>query len=577
MDNIKWILKFIHEIKYTYLLAIVLSVLESLSFISSITLQQQLIDNVFIPRNFENLNLLLFLFGVSFVSYAILFTITPHIYHKNIIKLRVILSEKLLNHINNISFQELQNQRTAKFVQNLTYDSDYIVLMVANNIPRGLQQITNIIVLSYLIGTASIKLLIVLFLISALNYWITTNFGKELKNITSKIQSEKSNLLIFTEERISATREVIAFNRKDKEKHDYDKLFQKYLNAIISETKIQNKVIVSSESLKWTINLLCLGYCGYLVLEGYLALGLFIIIYQFTSQLMNSFQMVAQFAINLKGGIAYIERIEELLTFPIIKDGEIELKDKVQNLSLININFSYCNSSHEVLKNLNIHFPINKKIAIVGKSGSGKSTISKLLVRFIEPIEGGINVNNIPLQEIKRDVWSKKVGIIFQDPYFIPDTVRNNITFGEDNVSDETILNACKKACIHDFIQSLPRGYDTLIGDRGINLSGGERQRLAIARALILNPDILILDEATSALDFRTERKIQEYIDRTRKNKTTIIIAHRLSTIKNADIIYVIKNGEVVELGTNNQLIEKKGEYFKMVEEEIESHLEIYS
>lgn len=571
MDKIKWVLKCINEIKYTYLLAIVLSVLESLAFILSITLQQQLIDDVFIPRKFENLSLLLILFAASFVIYAILFTVTPHVYHKNVIKLRAALSKKILDHINNMPFQELQNQRTAKFVQNLTEDSNYIVFMIANNIPRGLQQINNVIVLGCLIGLASIKLLILLFLISVFYYLVTALFGKKIKNTTKQIQSEKSNLLVFTEEHISATREVIAFNRIAKEKKDYNRLFEKYLNAVNSETKIQNNLMIWSESLKWIINLLCLGYAGYLVLKGFLALGMFIVIYQFTSQFMNSFQMIAKFVINLKGSVAYIERIEDLLSFPKVKDGMVALKskDEVQSLSLTNIKFSYSSSSREVLKKVNINFPINKKIAIVGKSGSGKSTISKLLVRFIEPSSGEIYVNNILLHEIKRDDWSKKIGIIFQEPYFFPDTIRNNITFGECNVSDEIILNACKKACIHDFIQSLPNGYDTLIGDRGINLSGGERQRLAIARALILNPDILIMDEATSALDFQTERKIQESIDTARRNKTTIIIAHRLSTIKDADIIYVLNQGEVAEVGTHDQLIQKKGEYFKMVEVEL--------
>ncbi|WP_238403008.1 ABC transporter ATP-binding protein [Paenibacillus mesophilus] len=192
-------------------------------------------------------------------------------------------------------------------------------------------------------------------------------------------------------------------------------------------------------------------------------------------------------------------------------------------------------------------------MAFVGASGSGKSTIAQLLVRLYEPTGGRLLVNGFPIEQLDREQWAGRTNIVFQEPYLFPDTIRNNLTFGR-SVSDQKLMDMCRDMQMHDVFASLPQGYDTPVGERGVTLSGGQRQRLAIIRSLLADPDILILDEATSSLDAETERKVQRYMDEARRGKTTIVIAHRLSIVENADIIYVLDQGTLAEQGTYEEL-----------------------
>jgi ABC-type multidrug transport system fused ATPase/permease subunit len=204
---------------------------------------------------------------------------------------------------------------------------------------------------------------------------------------------------------------------------------------------------------------------------------------------------------------------------------------------------------------------MNRKIAFVGGSGGGKSTIAQLLIRFYEPYKGNIRVNGFPLQDFERKSWSDKVAIVFQEPYLFPDTIRNNLLLDKKEMLEEEIIEACRIACIHNFIESLPDGYDTMLGERGITLSGGQRQRIALARSVLRKPEILILDEATSALDLHTEREVMRNLDEQRQGSLTIIIAHRLSTVANADMIVVMDKGKITEQGKHEELMDKNSVY----------------
>ncbi|MGZ4111525.1 MAG: ABC transporter ATP-binding protein, partial [Tumebacillaceae bacterium] len=206
-------------------------------------------------------------------------------------------------------------------------------------------------------------------------------------------------------------------------------------------------------------------------------------------------------------------------------------------------------------------FPIGRKVAIVGASGSGKSTVAQLLVRLYDPMEGKVRINERSLQDYQKGDWLKRLSLVPQEPYFFPESIRTNLLLGRENISEEQLRTACEIAQIQELIDELPEGLDTIIGERGISLSGGQRQRLAIARAILPEPDILLLDEGTSALDVETERLVQKALDEHRRGRTTIFIAHRLSTIENADLIYVMDHGSVVEAGTHAELMQGETKY----------------
>lgn len=244
-----------------------------------------------------------------------------------------------------------------------------------------------------------------------------------------------------------------------------------------------------------------------------------------------------------------------------IIDGDINLDETIESIDMENVSFSY-DSSNQILESINLSFKKGEKIGICGASGGGKSTIFKLLNRFYDPEEGSIKVNGIDLKKLSLQSYRKRVKAVHQENELFPGTIKENLLYGSPHSTDDKIIEACKKANIYDFIMGLENRFDTDIGPKGIKLSGGERQRIAIARVLLTKPEVLLLDEATSALDNESEKLIQEAIYNL--NCTVIMIAHRLTTIKNCDKIVVVGNHGILEEGNHNELLDKKGEYYKM-------------
>lgn len=251
---------------------------------------------------------------------------------------------------------------------------------------------------------------------------------------------------------------------------------------------------------------------------------------------------------------------------PVLKDGDKPYEGLGSGIRFESVTFSYDNDDRAALAEADFFIPKGKTTAIVGKSGAGKSTIINLLLRFYDPQEGHILIDEEPLVSFRVESYRKSIGIVSQDTFIFNDTVRNNIAFGltGEQRSDEIITDAAMRAGADEFISRLPQGYDTILGERGVRLSGGQRQRISIARAILKNPEILVLDEATSSLDTRTEELIHNAITDLSRNRTVVIIAHRLSTIKNADQLIVLKDGRVSETGSEPELMELKGEYYKL-------------
>jgi subfamily B ATP-binding cassette protein MsbA len=284
-------------------------------------------------------------------------------------------------------------------------------------------------------------------------------------------------------------------------------------------------------------------------------------------QILTPAKAISKASYSVKKGNAAAERILEILeTQNDIEDkpNAVDKNSFSTSIEIKNINFKY--EDHYVLKNFSVTIPKGKTIALVGQSGSGKSTIANLLTRFYDINEGEIQIDSVPVKEMKLSSLRGLMGLVTQDSILFNDTIRENLKIGKENATDEELIEALKIANAHDFIMELPKGLDSNIGDSGNKLSGGQKQRLSIARAVLKNPPIMILDEATSALDTESERLVQEALENMMKNRTSIVIAHRLSTIQNADLIIVLHQGEIVEQGTHKSLIEKNGTYRKLVD-----------
>ncbi|WP_409345808.1 ABC transporter ATP-binding protein [Paenibacillus sp. MBLB4367] len=571
MANIKWLWSHVKQAKGLLLAATLLMALEALSNLASVGLVQKMTDDVLLGGQSGRFWPLLAQIAAAYLAYSLLFTFGPHTIHLTNSKIRTSMCGELMRHMHRIPIGTLQKERTANYVYLFTNDLQTCAGLGGSDIPRLMQQVAAAIAIMVIMGSASPVMLGVMCVFVSLYVILGKTFAPARKQASGEVNRHKSDLLVHLEEGVSSTREVIAFHRQDWETNVYRNKFQTYFASVMKEGKLINKQMMLSDPLKWGAVLFVLAYGGMLVLDGKLSIGMFVVTYQFTSRMMESLNGIYQFAMGLSGKMASVERVRVVLEDERIPNGAELLREPIRSIRFEEVSFRY--GDQPVLERLQLTIEEGQKTAFVGSSGGGKSTIASLLVRFFEPASGRILINDAPLPDIHRSAWMDRVTIVFQEPYLFPDTIRTNLLLGCENVSEARIAEVCRAMLIHDFIASLPDGYDTVIGERGITLSGGQRQRLALARAVLRDTEVLILDEATSSLDMETERQVQENLDRLRKGRITVIIAHRLSTIRNADLIMVMDRGSVAEQGTHDQLLAYDSVYRRLVQKQTAASL----
>ena len=398
----------------------------------------------------------------------------------------------------------------------------------------------------------------------ALFYMFSNNFLPLIKETQKEISNEKDNTVAEVNETIRGIREIRALGIRK----SINNTVKKIINITFIKTRKQmvdeENYYSATYSLGNGLEVIVFITCIILMSLGKSDIGFFIAmtyyIYRFT--------FLVEWVMNLSSSVqkmrVAIERVDEILGNKLYQDitfGTLNKTDIVGNIEFKNVTFAYSQEEGNVLTDFNLTLPSNKKIAIVGKSGQGKSTIFNLLLRYFEPQQGVILIDNYPINDFSEDAFHQNIAIIRQDPFIFNKTILENFHILDPYLSLRKIRKACKLAEIDDYIMSLPDKYDTKIGEGGVNLSGGQKQRLAIARALLKDSRIILFDEATSALDNENQSKIKQAIDNLVENHTIIIVAHRLSTIIDADIIYLIDNGKVVASGTHKELLKNNETY----------------
>ncbi|NJX16243.1 ABC transporter ATP-binding protein [Tamlana crocina] len=414
----------------------------------------------------------------------------------------------------------------------------------------------------------SAKLTIFVFIFIPISGIIISRIGKSLKRKSDRVQNEQGVILSTLEETLTGLRIIKGFNAEQKfddKFRESSNRFYYFSNKLLNR---QNLASPTSEFLGILVISILLWYGGQLVLvDGSLDGSSFIAFMGLAYNIMVPAKAISRGLYNIKQGNAAAERIQEIIDTPNPlrdKPNAVEKTDFNSEIEFKNISFKY--QDDYVLKNFSLTIPKGKTVALVGQSGSGKSTIANLITRFYHVNKGEILIDGININDITTSSLRKQLGIVTQDAILFNDTIKNNLKLGNENATDEAVIEALKVANAWEFVKELPDGIDTNIGDAGNKLSGGQKQRLSIARAVLKSPPIMILDEATSALDTESERLVQVALENMMKNRTSIVIAHRLSTIQNADEIVVLNKGEIVEQGKHNTLIEKKGVYQKLVE-----------
>jgi subfamily B ATP-binding cassette protein MsbA len=414
----------------------------------------------------------------------------------------------------------------------------------------------------------STKLTLFVFIFIPLSGFIISRIGKSLKKHSDKVQKEQGYFLSILEETLGGLKIIKGFNAES----IFNKKFQrsttrffKYSNSLLNR---QNLASPLSEFLGIVVIAILLWYGGSMVLvEKTLAPESFIVYMGLAYNILTPAKAISKASYSVKKGNAAAERVITILeTEPTIKDDidAIDVNDFSNSIEIKNIYFKY--EADWVLKDFSLNVPKGSTIALVGQSGSGKSTIANLLTRFYDVNKGSIKIDTHDIKKIKMDSLRSLMGLVTQDSILFNDTVKGNLKIANELASDEEIIEALKVANAWEFVKILPNGIDTNIGDSGNKLSGGQKQRLSIARAVLKNPPIMILDEATSSLDTESERLVQSALENMMKNRTSVVIAHRLSTIQNAHSIVVLSNGEIVEQGRHDELIKREGVYYNLVE-----------
>ncbi|WP_291134554.1 ABC transporter ATP-binding protein [Flavobacterium sp. UBA7663] len=413
----------------------------------------------------------------------------------------------------------------------------------------------------------SIELTLFVFIFIPISGFIISKIGKSLKSKSQNAQKENGFLISIVEESLGGLKVVKSYNSEGYFKTIFNDSIDRLLRLNNSIGKKNNLASPMSEFMGIVTIAVLLWYGGNLVLiDKTLNGALFIVYLGLAYNILTPAKAISKASYAVKNGLAAAERVFEILEVENTitnKPNAIVKESFNEKISIENINFRYADEN--VLKNFSLEIPKGKTVALVGQSGSGKSTIANLLTRFYDVQEGTVNIDGVDIKDMTLESLRDLMGLVTQDSILFNDTIKNNIRLGKEDATDEEIIAALKIANAYEFVKDLPNGIETNIGDAGGKLSGGQKQRLSIARAVLKNPPIMILDEATSALDTESEKFVQVALENMMQNRTSIVIAHRLSTIQKADKIVVMHKGEIVEQGTHDELLALNGTYSKLV------------
>ncbi len=505
---------------------------------------------------------------------AVFFTKNIFLYTKNIL-LRVVelklvkdIRDSLYKHIQTLSLGYFHKRKTGSITSIVMNDVEQLQVAFAVVFQRLFVEPINILTFVTLLFIISWKLALIAIVIIPLAGIAIISIGRSIRRKSRRTQAKIAEIMQILTETLSSIRIVKAFVNEKEEVKKFTGESQHYFKLLLKRARLDLISAPVTESFGVIIGVVLLWYGGMEVLSNQgVSAEDFIRFIVILFSILGPIKQMSNVNLRIQVGAASAERIFELLDTPpeiVEKDDAIDLGEFKETIEFDHVHFEYNDGDELVLDELS--FTINKGevVAMVGPSGSGKTTIADLIPRFYDVSTGVIRIDGHDLRDATLASIRGQMGIVTQEVILFNDTIRNNIAYAQPNVSDEAIRKSAEAANALEFIEQTLNGFDTLIGERGVNLSGGQKQRLAIARALLKNPPILILDEATSALDTESEKKVQKAIETLMKDRTALVIAHRLSTVQNADKIVVIEQGRVAETGTHSELYEKGGLYRRL-------------
>lgn len=479
------------------------------------------------------------------------------------------LRNKLMKKALDLPLSYYSNERKGDIISRMTTDVQEIEWSIMQTLELIFREPLLIIISVIMLINISPYLTLYVVLLLPIAGLIVSFVGKSLKKSAIKSKAVYGSLFSIMEETLGALKVIKGFSAENFLLKKFSSTNQQHFDLLVKIYRKTDLASPISESVVVAVLMFVMFLGGTMVLTtGILSAAAFMGYFAVASQILPPIKQITIAYNNIQKGVASEERIEKILDAPILINEPTHAKEISQfekGIEFKNVSFAYTKGDEGyVLKNINLNIEKGKCIAFVGQSGSGKTTLADMVPRFYDPTMGDIFIDGIAVRDLSIKTLRSFMGIVSQEPVLFNDTIHNNIAFGLENATREDVIHAAKIANAHEFINAIPEGYDSNVGDRGSKLSGGQKQRIAIARAILKNPPILILDEATSALDTESERTVQDALNKLMKNRTSIIIAHRLSTIVHADEIIVLQNGEIAERGSHKQLIEHQGIYKRL-------------
>ena len=482
------------------------------------------------------------------------------------------LQKKLADNILLSDIQTLDNRHSGKYISNIMYDSHNVQALVSTGVLNLMKDSFSVVALVSLMFYQNWKLALFAILMMPLAAGLAKSLGKRMGKAVGKAGESSGNLATYLTEIFKGSKMIRIYQKEEEERENVKKVVD---DLVEKNIKIGSVLIRATPLMEILTGFMIAGFIffsGKLIASGEIGVNNF---FSFLAAMMLAYQPIRSLAtINMLAyqGTAAFKRITDIV------DKEVKVKEdtnlpqlKVKNtdIKFEKVKFKYETTTNQALDEINLDISGETMTAFVGQSGAGKSTIINLLPRFYDPQEGAIKIDGQDISKVALSSLRKNISMVSQDVILFDDTIKNNIAYAKTKATQEEIVNACKFAAADEFINNLPSGYDTMIGENGVRLSGGQKQRISIARAILKESPIILLDEATSSLDADSEEIVQNAILNLTKNKTTLVIAHRLSTIHKANKIFVLKAGKIIDSGNHDQLIEKCKEYKSLYEKQL--------